>query len=119
MTSNPYKTVLTISIGLLIFYYFFNYNILIYITLALGVLSLAFERFSLIIEKVWFGIAFILGLIIPNIVMSLIFYFFLTPIAFIYKLFKNDPLMLNNNNYKSYFVNSKYDTSKKSFEKIW
>ena len=119
LKSDSYKTVLTIITGLLIFFYFFNNEYLFYLILFIGISSVLSQKVSLFYEKIWFTIAYILGLFIPNIVLSIIFYFFLTPIAFIYKLFGNDVLMLNNKKYSSYFLNAKYDMSKKSFEKIW
>tara|TARA_B100001175_G_scaffold237845_1_gene204157 strand:- start:7008 stop:7367 length:360 start_codon:yes stop_codon:yes gene_type:complete len=119
MTSNPFKTILTIISGLLIFYFFFRLEILLYSSLFLCITSIASKKISIFYEKIWFGIAHILGLFIPNIILSIIFYLILTPIAFLYKKFNNDPLMLKDKTYKSYFVDSKYDLSKNSFEKIW
>ena len=119
MKSNPDKTVLTISVGLLVIYLIFKINFLIYIILIIGSTSILFERIGLLYEKIWFGIAYVLGLIIPNILLSIIFFLILTPIAFIYKLFNPDPLMLNSKKRSTYFINSKYDLSKNNFEKIW
>lgn len=119
MKSSPYKTSLTICIGFLIIYLFFNTNILLYTILFIGITSIASKKISLFYEYIWFGIAYILGLFIPNILLSIIYFLILTPIAFVYKIFNNDPLMLNHKEYKSYFVNAEYDFTKSNFEKIW
>lgn len=63
-------------------------------------------------------LAKILGYIIPNILLSLVFFLFLLPISLISKLFTKDPLMLSDK-YKTYFIEINKEVEKESFEKIW
>ena len=56
------------------------------------------------LNKVWFKFGIILGSIISPIVMAIIFFIVVTPIALLMKLLKKDLLNLKKKNQKSYWV---------------
>tara|TARA_B100001559_G_C16122988_1_gene449397 strand:+ start:150 stop:515 length:366 start_codon:yes stop_codon:yes gene_type:complete len=116
--SNPAKTLLAIITGLLIIYFFAKINILLNIILGLCLIGIFSYYLSKKIEDIWFKIAFILGLIIPNIILGLIFYFFLFPIALLSKLSTKDPLSLKNNS-KSMYKEVNKSFNKDSFKNTW
>jgi hypothetical protein len=113
------STILVIVVGFIIIYaYSKNYNFL-RISIIIGLLGVISDSASLIIDKIWFKISYILGLIVPNILLGLIFYIILFPIALLSRIFKkDDPLMLSNN--KESFFKSRIQKFKiTSFEKPW
>ena len=76
-------------------------------------------RLSKMIDFVWMKLTFVLSLIVPNILLSIIFYLFLFPVSLFSKLFSNkDPLKLKNPN-QSVFktVNKEFDPN--TFENPW
>ena len=95
--SNPSLTVLAIVFGLLFFNYFFYDKNIFYLSLILSGLGVFSIKISLIIEKIWFKIAYLLSQIIPNILLSVIFYLFLTPLAFLSKLFNSQTNFISRN----------------------
>ena len=113
------STILVIVVGFIIIYaYSKNYNFL-RISIIIGLLGVISDSASLIIDKIWFKISFILGLIVPNILLGLIFYIILFPIALLSRLIKkDDPLMLSNNK-ESFFKNRIQNFKITSFEKPW
>ena len=117
--SNPPKTILIISIGFLFIFLISNVNWLLYISFFIGIIGLSSNKLSKFIEIIWFKIAEILSYIIPNILLSLVFFIILTPIAKISSLsnkkvnFKIDP------NNSTTFINSNKNFNKKSFENPW
>lgn len=117
--SVPIKSVLAITVGLFILYLIKEWNWAMYISLSVGILGLFFPFIATQIDLLWMKLAKLLGFIVPNILLSIIFYFFLTPLAFLSKIFgKKNPLSLNNKTdtlFKEY--NKKFD--KASFEKPW
>jgi hypothetical protein len=120
-TSNPPKTLLTISTGLLVLYWYqaYRHPILLYTAIGIGIIAITSQYLSLQIEKVWFGIAKVLGFIMPKIILSIVFFCFLWPIAQLSKLFrKNDALQLKNNS-PSMFVDSVTIYDKQYFENMW
>ena len=87
------KTILVIITGLLIVFFFTNYSFLLYIILALSFIGWSSTYLSKKIEYLWFKLAELLGLIIPNIILSFIFYFFY--FLYLYFLRLNQKIFLN------------------------
>ena len=52
----------------------------------------------------WFKLGLILGKIVSPLVMGIIFFFVVTPISLILKIFKKDVLNLKKNNKNSYWI---------------
>jgi hypothetical protein len=113
------STILVIVVGFRIIYaYSKNYNFL-RISIIIGLLGAISDKASLVIDKIWFKISHILSLIVPNILLGLIFYLILLPIALLSRIFKkDDPLMLYNNK-ESLFKNKTQKFKNISFEKPW
>ena len=115
----PHTTILSIVFGFIVL----NFLIpSVYINYALAVLvglSLFSLKFSIFIEYLWGKLAFVLSQIIPNILLLIIFYFFLTPIALISKLFKAKTDFISVNDRDSFFIDVNKSFSKKSYERGW
>tara|TARA_B100000965_G_scaffold295812_1_gene253986 strand:+ start:3458 stop:3823 length:366 start_codon:yes stop_codon:yes gene_type:complete len=117
--SNPYLTILTIIFGLLLLNSFLEKKTIYYICLTLSGIAVFSFTFSSIVEKIWFKLALILSLIIPNILLSLIFFTLLTPLALISKLFRVKSEYKSINNTTSTYFNRNQTFEKESFEKAW
>ena len=117
--SDPVKTVLTITVGFLILHLVFKAPWLLLVSLIIGVIGIASTRLSRMIDFAWMKLTFVLSLIVPNILLSIIFYLFLFPVSMISKLFSSkDPLRLKNNNLSVFkTVNKEFEPS--SFENPW
>ena len=74
------------------------------ISLFFLVLGLLNSKYLDPLNKIWFKFGIVLGSIISPVVMGLIFFFIVTPIALIMKLFKKDVLNLKFNSNKSYWI---------------
>ncbi|MAR62391.1 MAG: hypothetical protein CMC45_00735 [Flavobacteriaceae bacterium] len=116
--SNPSKTILVIITGLMVIYFFTKMYVLLQIVLLLGVIGV-FSRFlSVKIENLWFRIAYVLSLIIPNILLGVIFYLFLFPISLLSKIWNKDLLHLRNNS-DTIYKEVKKSFNKESFKNTW
>jgi hypothetical protein len=117
--SNPVKTMLTISTGFLVIFIITKLNWALLIALGIGLIGLFSSFLSKQIEFLWNKLAWLLSLIVPNVLLSAIFYLFLFPIALLSKIFgKNDSFKLKNNA-DSVFISSNKEFNKNSFEKPW
>tara|TARA_B100000214_G_scaffold371707_1_gene348576 strand:+ start:3530 stop:3895 length:366 start_codon:yes stop_codon:yes gene_type:complete len=116
--SNPIKTILIIVTGLLIIYFFSKLIILLNIILVLCLIGVFSPFLSKKIEILWFKIAYILSLIIPNIVLGMIFYLVLFPISLLSRISSNDPLFLKNKSRTIYKEVNKI-FSKDYFKNTW
>jgi len=115
--SNPIKTVLTISIGFLLVNILTEIKIFIYLSLLVGIAGLITNKLSLLIENLWFKLAYLLSFIIPNIVLTLIFYLLLFPLSILAKIKKNDFFVVKDK--KSNFSKVKKQFDQKNFINPW
>jgi len=79
------------------------------IFLVLGLLN---SRLLSPLNKFWFKFGLFLGKMFSPIIMGIIFFFVVTPIALLMKMLKKDLLNLKFNNDKSYWVEKKEPRSK-------
>ena len=115
----PITTILTITVGFLVAYIITNLDLLLWIAIAVGIVGLISPKAANIINVIWLRLATLLSLIVPNILLTIVFYFLLFPIAVLARVFrKKDSLNLKNNRASLFeVVNRKFD--KKSFENPW
>ena len=117
--SNPSLTILTIVFGLLFLNYFLDNKIILLSTLILSGLGVFSHKASIFLEKTWFRLSYILSQIMPNILLSIIFFLILTPIALLSKLFNSQTNFNSKNNQKSIFIDQKKSFDKNSFTRAW
>lgn len=116
---NPAKTVLTISTGFILIYLLTGWNWSIMVSLVIGFAGIFSNYLSSKIDFIWMKLAWMLGLIVPNILLGIIFYLFLFPISVLSRLFgEKDPLHLKNKHDSMFITNDKH-FNKRSFEKTW
>jgi len=119
MKSDPVKTILVITAGMLVVYMFTKWEVALIIALVVSLIGVFSTYLSKKIDFLWMKLAWVLSLIIPNILLTIIFYLLLTPIAFLSKLTgKNDPLLLKNKGHSTFKeYNKHYDAD--SFKNPW
>ncbi len=114
-----YKTALVIVVGFIIIFAITAWKYMLWVALIAGVGSLLSSKFLHIFLYAWDKLTLILSKIIPNLLLTIIFYFFLTPVALLSKFFsKKDHLKLKNNSESLFIINEKVIT-KIDFEKPW
>ena len=119
MKDNTYKsTILIITIGFQIVYLVFSVNWALFVSLGIGILGAISPFIGRKIEWIWMKLAHILGYIIPNILLSIVFYFILFPISLISKLNRKDLMMLAKT-HRSLFTEVDRVIDKSSFERPW
>jgi len=119
IVTDPVKTVLTISMGFLLIYIAKGWHWALVVSFIIGITGILSVYLSRQIDFLWMKLSKVLSMIVPNILLGVIFYVFLFPIAFISRLFgKKDSLRLKNNQASTYEVLEKSFT-KESFEHPW
>ena len=83
--------------------------IIAFIFLILGFLN---SKILTPLNKIWFKFGILLGKIISPFIMGIIFFFVVTPIGFLMRIFKKDLLNLKFNGDKSYWIEKKESKSK-------
>ncbi|MCR9290864.1 MAG: SxtJ family membrane protein [Bacteroidetes bacterium] len=115
------ETLLVITAGLLVLYYIFDSK---YFILAAAIVSIGGLMFPFLAKGIhwfWYKLAMALGYVNSRILLSLIFFIFLMPVAWLAKLFSKDSLQLKKKTAKndSYYVDRNYAYEKKDLENMW
>lgn len=113
------STVLIIVVGFIIIYAYSKNTNFLRISIIIGLVGVISDTVSLIIDKIWFKISHILSLIVPNILLALIFYLILFPIALLSRLFGNKDTLNLKNSLKTLFISKNTNFKAKSFEQPW
>ncbi|MTI32615.1 hypothetical protein [Xanthovirga aplysinae] len=117
--SDPLKTLLTITIGFLLIFIFLNWEWALWVSLLMGLVGVFSNYLTVKVDYLWMKLAYLLSLVVPKVILSVIFYIFLFPISLFSKWFgKKDPLMLRDSQESTYIEGDKaFD--KESFENPW
>ncbi len=117
--SEPIKTVLTITLGFLLLFIATKWKWTLTVSVLIGLAGLFSTYLAKKIDFLWMKLAYLLSLIVPNIVFSLIFYFILFPVSILAKIAGQKNKLLLKNKYTSTFIETNKTFSKESFEKPW
>jgi len=117
--NNHYKTILVITLGFLLLYFIFKWEWTLIAAFAAGIFGVISEKTGKMVQFIWDKLTTLLGFIVPTLLMTLIFYLVLFPVAIISRLFgQKDPLKLKNR-YESLFTEYSRKIDKTFFTKPW
>lgn len=118
LKTNTDKSILTIVVGLTLISILSEVNEFLYAAVIIGGVSLVSVSLSKWIEKLWMCLANVLSYIIPNIILTLLFYLVLTPLAYLSRLGNKNPLQLKNTE-GSMFKDRITEFQPTDFDKMW
>ena len=119
MKTEPIKTILVITVGMLVVFMTTQWQPALILSMLIGVVGILSKYLAIKIDFLWMKLTWVLSLIVPNVLLSIVFYLMLTPIALLSRVFsKKDELFLKNTSpslFKEY--NKTFD--KESFKNPW
>ncbi|MGB0863575.1 MAG: SxtJ family membrane protein [Saprospiraceae bacterium] len=118
MNKKEVEAILVMVLGLLFFYFLFEKVWLLSIAFGTGMISLLIPFVGKWLVKGWLKLAEGLGWVNSRILLSIIFFLILTPIAIVSRLFKKNSLRLKNDT-NSIWVERNKTYTKKDLEKMW
>jgi hypothetical protein len=113
-----FESIVVISTGFLILYLFFKLEWQLYVSLAVGVVSVISPVGHGFILWVWDKIAHILGWINTRILLSSIFFLFLLPIALLTRMVIKNLLQLSKPT-ESTFTNRNHTFTNNDLKNMW
>lgn len=122
MTKNRRKNIeaiLAISTGLLLLYLIFKIEGFIIAAFIVSLVSLLFGIIADGIGWLWLTFAKGLGFVMGNILLTIVFFVFLTPVALISKLFRKDLLLLKRKPRSSFYFSRQKTFGAEDFENMW
>jgi hypothetical protein len=114
-----YKNILVIVTGLLVLSKIFDQTALTTAALIVGVLAVLISSVAKAIEWLWFKMALGLGWVNSRILLSLVFFCVLLPMAWFSRWTRRDSLNLKRNHASSLFHTRNYRYRKEDLENIW
>ena len=116
---NTAQVILSIVVGILAIAMIFHQPLFSYLALGIGLLSLFSDFFAEKMAWLWTKIGQALGYINGNILLSVIFFIILTPVAVLMKyLAKKDNLLLKKPT-TSVFITRNHQYEAKDMENVW
>jgi len=116
---NRYQTILIMVTGLLGLGLLFKLTWLTIIAFGIGLTASFFPAAAAWIEKGWLKFATALGWVNSRILLSIIYFVFLMPLAWLSRIFTKDPLALRRKRSGSLFVERNHVYQKRDLENIW
>jgi hypothetical protein len=118
--TNQAQTILSIVVGFLALHYIFGGIYFLPAALIIGIFSLLSDGFTNLISKAWAKFALVLGRINGHILLTFIFFVFLTPVAFLMRMLKRgDALKLKKQEAKTVYVTRNHTYTKSDLANIW
>lgn len=114
------ETHLVITTGLLVVYFLRGKNevLLLYLALGVGLTGIFIKPLAQLITKGWFGLAHILNKVSSTVIMALVYYLILLPIATFYKLSNKRLLDLRDPGDSLWHVRD-HQYTKEDLENVW
>src|SRR6267378_5486837 len=117
-TAKNVRAELAIVIGFLFLYFIFKWPPFVTISFALGLCFLFLpSRWIVLFMKLWWGLTEFIGRINSWILLTLIFYIFLTPLSWLFRLTKKNQMTTKPEG--SSFVNRNHTYQATDLEKLW
>ena len=113
------KAKLVIVTGFLVLAYLFDVQTLVLIATLLGLGFVFVKPFGEWVLFLWFKMAELLGWFNSRVLLSLVYFIFLTPLAVAFRLFGNDPLRLRNIPSDSMYVKREHTFKRDDLVNPW
>jgi hypothetical protein len=114
-----FKTILVIVTGLLALSVFFEVKLLAIAALTLGLVAVFIPLAARVIEWLWMKLALMLGWTNSKILLGIIYFGFLMPLAMVSRLFTKDPLSIKARDTSTLFVERNHSYKKDDLTNIW
>ena len=116
--SKHLETILVLVLALLVCYFISHNTLYIKIALALGAIGVFIPFLAGKIHWLWMKLAHVLGYIMSRVLLTLIYFLFVVPLAFFSKLAGKNTVQLKRKN-SSYFKERNFTYTKESLENVW
>lgn len=113
------RVVLVLALASLVFGWFLGFSLLYGLAAVLLTIALVSDRLTGLIAAGWMKLAGWLGAFNNRVLLGLVFYLVLTPIAYLYRWFSGQTMGLHPTETESYFEVMNERLSGDDFEKPW
>jgi Na+/pantothenate symporter len=114
------ETLVVLGIASIFFYLVFKVRALLFLTVAFLLIGVTIKSLASLIADVWLNFSHVIGSINSRIILTVVFYTLLTPLAFLYRIFSKNPMMLKKDvSSSSFFFDRNHSFAPEEFERTW
>ena len=115
------ESILVIATGFIILFLIFKLPWMLWIAAGVSILGLMSSTLAKWIHTGWMKLALALGWINSKILLSIVFFVFLMPVAFLQRLVSGDKLQLKRKKEaeEGYYIERNHTYEKKDLENVW
>lgn len=106
------EAIVVIVTGTIVLYLVYKLMLFIYIGLGVGISAIAIQPLAKLLAQGWYKLGDLMGFVVSKVVLGIMYYLLLVPIAFFHNLFNKDTLRLKRSS-DSFWVtrNRKYEAN--------
>ena len=112
------ETILVLVLALGVFYWIFRSPYFLLAAAIIGAIGLFIPSLASHIHWAWMKLAHGMGYVMSKVLLTVIFFVFLLPLAWLSKLFGKNSVQLKSGE-KSYFKERNFTYTKESLENVW
>ena len=116
---NPVETMLVLAMAFLAANVFFHWKAGLYLSFIAGGIGILSHYLSAFVARAWMALTRVLGRITNGLLLSVVFLFIVTPVAFFRRLSGKDRLTRFDPSATSNFVRREHLFSRRDLEKTW
>lgn len=121
------ETILTICVGLVVIFFISERQLLagthkkalLTVAVLIGAIGLFSNLLTSYVAMAWMKLSEVLGAIMPKIILSIVFFLFLFPVAMLMRLFSKTNLLQLKKEKDSYYFTRNHTYTAKDLEQIW
>jgi hypothetical protein len=113
------QTLLGIAAGMAVLFFIFKSAVFLLIAVGVCLAGLLSARLAALIAGLWMKVANLIGLIINTVLLSLVFFVLLTPLALVRKIAGKSPVLLRPTQGDSYFHARNHKYEKSDLKDMW
>lgn len=117
--NKAYEHILAIVTGLLALTAISGKSGFLYAALTLALLSLLFPAFARRAAQLWMGFAVVLGRLMNGLILSVIFFLLLSPLALLARITRREPPLMKKKPLSTAFITVDKRFNPEDFEKTW
>ncbi|MDB4091134.1 hypothetical protein N9528_02280 [Crocinitomicaceae bacterium] len=119
MKTESTKTILVITVGMLVVFMTTQWRPALILSMLIGVVGILSKYLAIKIDFLWMKLTWVLSLIVPNVLLSIVFYLMLTPLAILFRVFSRKNELFLKNTSPSLFKEYNKTFDKESFKNPW
>ena len=112
------ETCLVIATGFILLFYLVHLKIFLFLAFVVGLIGSFIKPLARLIAWLWLKLGDGMGYVMSKLILSLVFFLFLLPLALIYRMVNKDPLGLKRDK-NTYWKNRDYRYLPKDLENTW